>query len=575
MVVRELVALMGIKTDKAGFDQASGGMSNLIGLAKKAAAAFAGLAVIKFAKKLAQEVAELGDRFDKMALRTGQSFEQLQKWSFVAELTGANINTIEKSLLKLQAAQVEAADGTATYADEFKRLGVEVKDADGNFKDTNDLLIEMADAFQTLDSDAERTNVIMRTMGRQGLQLIPMFKQGSAAIREMMEESKQLGGIIDQDLREASTEFIDNQTRMNQIMQGFKNAVGKGLLPVLIKLQDAWIDFVKANGEFIRQNIERVVSGISRVMGRLWRFVAGIVETTVEWIRGWSELTKGIAAVGVAIVAIGALLMAGPIGQMFLLIALIGLVIDDFMTWREGGESVIGDLVKALSDFLGVDVGKWLEETGATFVEVFESAGKVVGALAETVFAFWEFIVGMWDDPEKAFEKFMETLSSIWGEDFGLLGEFAKEVIDGLKMVWDGFATWFDELWQGIVDGAEKIIARFVSNVTKVARAIAAPFKAIAAFFGSDAGGDVKAGLSAAAGAAGGGSVAGAVAGRGIPKSPGQSVQQTNQTTVDMTVNPAPGMDEQRFAEHAAKEFKKVTDEQNRAAMAALVPQAS
>jgi len=114
-----------------------------------------------------------------------------------AALSGASLGDLETSIKRLQSSQVEAADGVATYADKYARMGIEVKDADGNFKETPALLAEVADGMQGLDTAAEKTAVAMKLLGRGGANLIPMLNQGGAAILDMMQEMHDLGGVID------------------------------------------------------------------------------------------------------------------------------------------------------------------------------------------------------------------------------------------------------------------------------------------------------------------------------------------------------------------------------------------
>ena len=575
MVVRELVAMLGLKTDPAGFKGAEGGFKNIIKFAKIAAVAVAAVKLAKWARDAAEQVANLADKFDKMALRTGQSFEQLQKWSFAAELSGADIATVETSLKKLQAAQIEAADGTATYLDEFKRLGVEVKDTNGEFKDTEELLIEMADKFNDLGSDAERTNVAMRLMGRGGTQLIPMFKAGTAAIKEMMEEAKQLGGVIGDDLRQAGTKYIDNQSRMNQITQGFKNAVAKGLLPHMIKLQDNWINFVKANGEFIRQNIERVVGGIVRVFAAFSKHLDWAVSLVTDWIQGWDDTTKKIAAVGVAIVALGALIMTGPVGLIILLIALVGLAIEDFQTWKEGGDSLFGSLIKWLDDVLGIDIVKWVNDAEKHFATFFKLVDDLLVDSTESLFHFVDLLNTPWSEMDQGWSTFVGHMGDIWDTEHNGMAKITADFVkNDLPDAWGGFKLFMHDLWKTLIlDFEINIIGKIVSSIKKAVAFLRRSF-ALKNFVRAPGSGGVVDGLKAVTAPAGTGpaqfgpTIAGPMAAGAGGFGP------TALTNVEMTINAAPGMDEKKVAQHVAKEVQKASEAGRRDAMAALVPQA-
>jgi hypothetical protein len=355
MIVKELVAVLGIQTDDEGQKKAEGGLGNIIGLAKAAVAAFAAMKAVKWLKGTIEETAALGDQFDKLSKRTGIATEKLQGLEHAAELSGASLAAVETGIKTLQRAQIEASDGVATYSDEFKRMGVDFKNADGSLKDTTDLLVEMADGLNQLETDAERTAVAATLLGRGGVQLIPMFKEGSEALREMILEMEQLGGIIDDELIQASADYVDNQRRMDVAMRGIKNAISKEILPAVNDMMAGFFKWFKLNGQIIRQRLGAFFGKIGRAIVHNIKFWAGLVKSVVKFIANLSPMQKRILGISAAVLALAKVIKAGPLGQFMALAAAIGLVIEDFQVWKEGGESAIGKVMAKMYDFLGID----------------------------------------------------------------------------------------------------------------------------------------------------------------------------------------------------------------------------
>lgn len=592
MVVKELVALLGIKTDKKGFDQAENGLGKVIKIAKAAAAAFAALKVVQFAKGVIEETAAAGDAIDKLSKRSGIATTALQGWAHAAELSGASLKDVEMTIKRLQAAQVEAADGVATYADEFKRLGVEVKDSEGNFKDTPALLLEMADAMNGLDSQAEKTNVAMKLMGRSGTTLLPMLAEGTEGIREMMEEMKTLGGVMDEDLIKASADYVDNQRRMDVAMMGIKNAITKEILPAVNSLTSGFIDFWKANGQIIRQHMGTVFGGIGRVIMSNVRFFGRLVKTVFEFAANMSPLQKRILGVGTAITILGALIMAGPVGKILLLIAAIGLLIEDFEVWRKGGKSVIGDLFKWLTDLTGIDYG--FEAVADSFARVWSFISGIfktnIGVIVETIAALVDLLINVWDDPVAAFGKFADMMAGIWGDWW----EGIKESFDAIFVDIEGF---FESLWGSITGFLTGVKDFIVGWSREAADLITAPFKAAGEWLGllddkppsggvqsaagewlgllddkSPSGGVQSAAAAGARGLLGSvspkGSPRGGIAGsKALGRAGSSSLINAPNTTISVEVKASPGMDEKRLGQEVAKQITKHTDKQNRAAM--------
>ncbi|MCP4570699.1 MAG: phage tail tape measure protein, partial [FCB group bacterium] len=258
MIVRELVTLLGVRTNQGDIRRAEGGMARLAGAAKAAMAAFASFKLAQWAKGAAEQVANLGDKFDKMSLRTGETATELQGLSHAATLSGTNLGTMEAGIRRLQNATLEAAEGVKRYKVEFKRLGIDVKNSDGTLKSFAQLLPEMADGMEKLKTDTEKSAVAQRLMGRSGTQALPLLKQGSAAIREMIGEVEELGAVLEKDLIDASTKYIDNQARVALINQSVKNSIARGLLPAFISMQEGLLKWWKANQKIINQNLEVV-----------------------------------------------------------------------------------------------------------------------------------------------------------------------------------------------------------------------------------------------------------------------------------------------------------------------------
>lgn len=584
MVVRELVALLGVKTDKKGMGEAESGMEKLVGYAKAAVAAFAALKIGQWAKAIINEVAKVGDRFDKLSKRTGLTTQKLQELEHAAELSGASLGDIETSLRRLQASQVDASEGLATYTREFDRLGVQIKNEDGTFKDTTQLLVEMADGMKNLSSDAERTQVATKLLGRSGTKLIPMFKEGSAAMRDMMGEVQALGGALDKDLIASSAEYIDNQRRMVLVTRGLKTLLGKAFLPIINKLYKAFFEWYKVNREWIFLKVGPILKGVAQVGGSVFKAITSIVKIFTNWIGKLTPLEKGIGKIGLAIIGISALLMMGPIGQLLILAGLIALIIDDFMTWREGGKSVIGDLVNSLSQLLGVDVEAWLEKGIELFSRAGEMAKAVFQTMFETVFAFVQFLIDVWDDPEKAWTEFIDRVKWIWMDFFEFVQEHFGDLI-----------TWFDEeviapildgflgLWDGITSGLSSTFDKVKSWIKDLKKLITDPFKkigkVIAEAFGSEPKVDAEVqtgspeikGIKTLLSPEGRSNAFGGGAMRMAPAS-NQSIVNAPQTEVQVSVTGTQGMNEKQLASEVAKQVSTAIENQNRAALQALTP---
>jgi len=345
-VVRELISRFGFQVDKKGFDKADKGFGKL----KKAATAVVGVLVAgrvaKAIRGTVDEVTRAADTFDKMSKRVGISTQVLQEYEFVAGLAGTTLSEFEIAIRRLQYSVVEAADGTATYADEFKRLGINTRGANGQLKSAEELLPEMGDAMMRLKTDTERTAIAQKLLGRGGTALIPVLMQGTDAIMEQRKEARELG-FIDEELIGYGVDWTDTQLRMQKALDVVKNTIAKELLPGMIKTGKAFVGWIKANKQWIRQKLGTFVRRLAESVGRLFGLAIRITQAFIDWAKALDPLSAGFLKIA-GIAGALALILALPAGSILLLIGLIALIIDDFLVWQQKGESVIGAIDEAL-----------------------------------------------------------------------------------------------------------------------------------------------------------------------------------------------------------------------------------
>ena len=71
---------------------------------------------------------DLGDNLAKASARTGVAVEELSELAFAADLSGADLATLELGLRKMSQTIVDAAAGSQSANDAFGRLGLTVAD---------------------------------------------------------------------------------------------------------------------------------------------------------------------------------------------------------------------------------------------------------------------------------------------------------------------------------------------------------------------------------------------------------------------------------------------------------------
>ena len=145
----------------------------------------------------------------ELAEQLGVSTDALQAYQFAAGQAGVSSEQLEAGLSKLTRAIGEAADGNAQAIDAFTRLGIGVLDAGGNVRSTEAVLADIADAIAKVENPAERARIAFEFLGRSGQRMVPLLAGGRDALREMEEQARRTGQVLDAELIKQADEASD------------------------------------------------------------------------------------------------------------------------------------------------------------------------------------------------------------------------------------------------------------------------------------------------------------------------------------------------------------------------------
>lgn len=224
------------KRQLAGFDKSVNETAKRIGAGVGAAAVGA---AVGFAAMVKSAI-DAADEMSKLAQSTGVSTEALSQLQYVADLSG--VDDLGGSLAKLNKTIGEAAEGGKAQTEAFARLGISVRDAEGNIRSTEEVLGDVADAFASTEDGAAKTKIAMDLFGRSGAQLIPMLNGGRAGLAELRAEADAFGLTLDGRVAQAAERVNDNLTRLSKLAEGFALQSAAAMMPTLEGITQLLVD---------------------------------------------------------------------------------------------------------------------------------------------------------------------------------------------------------------------------------------------------------------------------------------------------------------------------------------------
>jgi len=178
------------------------------------------------------------DDLAKASSRLGMTVNELQSLQFAAGQTGASAEELEKGLTRFNRSISEASTGIGTGLRSFKALGIEVMDAAGNLRPTNDLLNQVADRLTLIESPADRVRIAFDLFGRSGVNLINTLQGGSGEMNKLREEFNQFTLELSEENAKATENANDRFARIGETFASMGRIITSKVLPVLASIAE-------------------------------------------------------------------------------------------------------------------------------------------------------------------------------------------------------------------------------------------------------------------------------------------------------------------------------------------------
>ena len=130
---------------------------------------------------MAVKAGQDADELNTLAKQTGLSTEALQKMSYASDLIDVDLGTITSAIKKMK-------KGLDKNADTFEQIGVAVKDANGEYRATEDIFNDTVEALGKISNETERDVIAMDLFGASADELAGILDDGGKALKELGDE---------------------------------------------------------------------------------------------------------------------------------------------------------------------------------------------------------------------------------------------------------------------------------------------------------------------------------------------------------------------------------------------------
>lgn len=293
-----------------------GAGQSMAGLSAAAAGVVGTLGVISY------KAGQSADDLNTLSKVTGIGTDNLQKYSYAADLVDVSTETIAKSNQKLKKSAYAAASGSDAQAEAFKKIGVSVTDANGNLRNSEDIFQDVLKGLGEMTNETERDAVAQQILGRSAAELNPLIEDGGETYKMVADTlSKYDLDYIDQDTLDKANEFNDQLDMMKLLGSVALAQVGSQLAAYLAPALEKVVDLVGRFANWLSSLDPRLLTVIGAI--------AGVIAVIAPLLIGLGKLAFAVSSiinlVNVIGPAIGGLAAAG--GPILLVIAAIGALV--------------------------------------------------------------------------------------------------------------------------------------------------------------------------------------------------------------------------------------------------------
>lgn len=281
---------------------------------------------------LGTEAATAAAEASKFASMVGLSTGNWQEYAGAATMAGMEADELASLMLTLQERAVNAARGEKGDIEMLKLMGISAKNAKGELKNADTLLLELADRVKKMREAGEMgkaAGIMNQLGGEEGARLLDLLKNGREGLLDMRKEARELGLVLSDEALESALEYGSAINRVKATFRGLGLTLGTAFLPSLTKLLDKFQAWLQVQRDIMAAGFERWIDGLD--LDAVWRSVENffaslgrlgrMLQRAADLCGGWSNILTALVVLisGKALLALGSLALAfGQLGMAML-----------------------------------------------------------------------------------------------------------------------------------------------------------------------------------------------------------------------------------------------------------------
>lgn len=189
-----------------------------------------------------QTVNELA-RLNDAALQAGTTTEKLSGLLREVKISGGGLDDLTAITTKLVQALVQSENAASRQAKAFRDLGVQTKESNGAYRDTADILVDVARALDGYRDGANKGAIAQALLSEEGARYLPLLQD--------IARSSNLTALATDEASQKAEEFQRQMRELAIAGEELKFMLAEEVLPAITSIIRTYLDASRAGEDFL------------------------------------------------------------------------------------------------------------------------------------------------------------------------------------------------------------------------------------------------------------------------------------------------------------------------------------
>lgn len=262
-------------------------IANVVSIAQAA------ISAMQKAAAKAKELIDFADRYSDLSAQYDIGTQSLQELDYIAGQSGTDLESLLSTMTQLY--------NKAQNGDEvFQKLGISVKDANGNMKSMDALFWEVKSALDAVENSGDKSALMLEAFGRNAMSVGEVLRKDTSELVAMADKANKLGLILDNNTINAASNFNDMLAELKQQgMVAFSSLLlgAEGSEEMVTSFFDRIMNLILDNTPRIAQTavnmLAKVFAKLVAVMPSMMTDVINAI-LKIDWFNVGMDIIKGI-----------------------------------------------------------------------------------------------------------------------------------------------------------------------------------------------------------------------------------------------------------------------------------------